>query len=1657
MYIVVDQAQEIEIVFGDKSKGAHQNATTSSYTLAADKESEANTPNIMQKKMSPSPSSGSDSFHTPRTSLETPRSSNMSENTGDLDHDTGVKQNNCKMNGASSRNDESKVEESKAQQYEEQSPNDEISRRLVEYFVVVSSVPKVKKNKEGEKSPKHEESLHSSQKAARMDVRRAHLDRDFSGGSANAAGGSCATVDTATITAADKNDEQSVKTNGSRPPRHPIQSANPPDSPGSILSIFGEPSPAEMKSVSNLQETDKMLGDQCLVIGESVMRESLFDEKRSVTSSATQNTTPSFKSSFLREKKALFKSMGEQKKKFQANTAKLQADMEKSNKTGMHNLEKTLENLNLDKTLSKFKSMKLLTPMNSSVKEERVFQKEEEKADDQSSSSDSSFSLDGVSPNNDFPPTFDNLDGSPFRPSTSARKTPVPLSPTPPPPTISVSSDRPVTPRISPLPDRHTTPRGPSENIRIGHESDVSSRGHNDDIGDCILDPVITAQYPPVDHPDQPLTPMITQFCFPEGSIQPLHEYKMPKVHHFVLTDANGGKLYGVCLTVYEEFSTQTDLEITSGEENDDFDHSREDGQERGYVECSVNSSPKTGRTRHRAKDHKYYAPRVLCLLSTWPYLSAFRTYLTQLYRLATTTNLMIAPLERYILNICSEVPAPPPGSFEVKLSILGSDIRFWAPPADQPIPYVSLPYGVIFECLDIGNVLFAWYTLACERKLLLVSSQLSLLSVCAEILCSMLFPMRWSHLYIPLLPRLLTPMLDAPMPYLCGISRENFPHAVGDISDETVVVDLDRNVITMGRQVIFLHGVSLLLNKLVAFLSILLAGVWHLQITFRHTPDLPLLPHRRKMKLEAALEKSSGDVFWNARGLTTSQVEHARLSDDENTLARMLGTADAVWDERLAPMDEAFNLAHAPDSMSLLFSDNVTASDGQSRWDAVQEGFLRFYASMLKDYLKYMPSMPTDQQSSWRGSDYGGRFLAEEFVQSQLPDFQPFLEELVGTQMFDDFVTRRMYNAGDAPCIKFFDQSIDAKRNRSKLRLKKKETPFLHSAIAHRDLKEVEAIQPNMANLPSRSRFDTRYDMKKGLYTYPTWPETFDESLYGKPRPIPKIITAEFDRRSALTAMLQSTKVAPKPGSDNPSPEATAFVLFFVTFSTTIGKEYTMLEEKHAIMGVNMLDQCPDGASMDSSVSEGIWTPKVNPPWMGGKNFQSLHSTFRPSPKKPDPPEDFVHDDVSEPRQYCNPDCTNFCTDVGKAIDIDPSIFIGNPWARTPVESEGQNMECLKSSSEEELENVFETARAIATAQIDLGFNTLRMMRMRKLPTESITYKTLIEACGRCGIAHRAQQLMEIMTQDGMALDSEVYFAFIKAFSNAESETMPPYSRATDTSSEFSANKSNPSVTSSSFSFLHSSQGETEQSIRPSSRSMRGNSTKFIDGFQNAMSSTIAANRRAFKTAKMKRTKRLSKQSLTKPKNLCVTGAIKSHLELGYCILEDLYPGIKIDTDSDTCPKCSRVLGQDDIILGWKPCQVKDFTTMCPSCKHRFVPKFSVSCNLESFEGSQGMGTPLYCDYLSPWVLLREIRNLITTSVGGKAAKVLGFESNDIEHAGIDAIIDPNFRKGNGINATLWWNMIVTFARFKIPYTFLLQGSYENQQLIMPSMTDTM
>ncbi len=76
------------------------------------------------------------------------------------------------------------------------------------------------------------------------------------------------------------------------------------------------------------------------------------------------------------------------------------------------------------------------------------------------------------------------------------------------------------------------------------------------------------------------------------------------------------------------------------------------------------------------------------------------------------------------------------------------------------------------------------------------------------------------------------------------------------------------------------------------------------------------------------------------------------------------------------------------------------------------------------------------------------------------------------------------------------------------------------------------------------------------------------------------------------------------------------------------------------------------------------------------------------------------------------------------------------------------------------------EEAKATASAQLDLAFEMLDIMRERKLSARSVVYKCLIDACGRCGDTDRATKLVNRMHDDGIVADGVVYSCLVAAFS---------------------------------------------------------------------------------------------------------------------------------------------------------------------------------------------------------------------------------------------------------------------------------------------------
>lgn len=164
------------------------------------------------------------------------------------------------------------------------------------------------------------------------------------------------------------------------------------------------------------------------------------------------------------------------------------------------------------------------------------------------------------------------------------------------------------------------------------------------------------------------------------------------------------------------------------------------------------------------------------------------------------------------------------------------------------------------------------------------------------------------------------------------------------------------------------------------------------------------------------------------------------------------------------------------------------------------------------------------------------------------------------------------------------------------------------------------------------------------------------------------------------------------------------------------------------------------------------------------------------------------------------------------------------------------------------------------------------------------------------------------------------------------------------------------------------------------------------------------------------------------------VTDQVLRQIILGENLLEIVYPDISIDTDNEFCPRCNFYLSDDDVVAGWTSGNSQEYKTQCPNCLTNFVPHFCVQSTLPSFVGSRGPASPLFCERLSPWVLKKELRNVIS--------------------GGIENLLNPDWREKEVKNAVLWWNLILSFMRYRFPFTFMLQGSFSSS-LISPTPDD--
>ncbi|PLB33352.1 dDENN domain protein [Aspergillus candidus] len=151
-------------------------------------------------------------------------------------------------------------------------------------------------------------------------------------------------------------------------------------------------------------------------------------------------------------------------------------------------------------------------------------------------------------------------------------------------------------------------------------------------------------------------------------------------------------------------------------------------------------------------------------------------------------------PLERYVMNLCTEAFSPNSSKTQVELSV--RELRLFArKEATNELPGSrNTDLYALFRTLSLANIIILLEYALTESRIIFLSSHTSMLYLATRALVDLLFPITWCGVLIPVLPARLIQALEAPCPYIVGIERRY--EKVELPSDDFVLVDLDSDMI---------------------------------------------------------------------------------------------------------------------------------------------------------------------------------------------------------------------------------------------------------------------------------------------------------------------------------------------------------------------------------------------------------------------------------------------------------------------------------------------------------------------------------------------------------------------------------------------------------------------------------------------------------------------------------------------------------------------------------------------------------------------------------------------------------------------------------------------------------------------------------------------
>ncbi|KAI8512806.1 ARS-binding factor 1 [Branchiostoma belcheri] len=261
------------------------------------------------------------------------------------------------------------------------------------------------------------------------------------------------------------------------------------------------------------------------------------------------------------------------------------------------------------------------------------------------------------------------------------------------------------------------------------------------------------------------------------------------------------------------------------------------------------------------------FAPKSLVLVSRLQHFETFRHCLGILYTVYIENQSV--QIETLVGNILGSVHVPPPGGPQVRFSIGAGDRQALQPPLSDSLPVTGTTVAMLFRQLGIYNVICLFCAALTDHKILFHSTSYSRMSDACQALCALMFPIKYSYVYIPVLPAFLKEVLSTPTPFIIGV-HASLKNEMADLLD-VIIADLDGGCLTVPDCI----SLSLLPEPLLSRTKLALSMVLHpdLHVSDHAFPPESTAPSPLPMldkEIRAIFLRLIAELFFGYRGCLT-------------------------------------------------------------------------------------------------------------------------------------------------------------------------------------------------------------------------------------------------------------------------------------------------------------------------------------------------------------------------------------------------------------------------------------------------------------------------------------------------------------------------------------------------------------------------------------------------------------------------------------------------------------------------------------------------------------------------------------------------------------------------------------------------------------------